>query len=499
MKKIFTLLFGLMPLCALADSTEIVGAEMTYTYAGNHQYEVKLNIYTFCNQSTMDSVYIHVASPSSNFKAYNVLADLKDMGELPSDCHTGHHHITTCDDPASTRPGFRKWTATAIFTLYNSLACEYTFSWRSCCRTKLLTNGGANEPFYIDAYMNICGNADNSSQEFINPYQPYLPVGQCAVKEYTSMAQVGSGTYRYELVPPKSSETNTTTFTTPYSYKEPLSHSGGFGHPDIYNPDYGCAGFQLNTVSGELTVRSVNGEEVFPVAVNLARYVDGKLVSRITRDLMYWTQIMPANRPPLVTGIDCKQLDSITIEPNSSACFTICSFDPDMDDTVRLEGIMESIGAHFTVEEGKKWPKAQYCWTPYPSDLRTAPYKLVVTAKDNHECDEMYGIRDNGTSEKIIWIYVRDLHGYYGIEQNYPKYNLALYPQPAQNIVTADIPETFVREATLTDMTGRNISPSYTLAGGKLHVDISGLPAGTYVIRVYTDKNVYSGKLVITK
>lgn len=491
---------GLLPLLSFADSVEIAGAEMTYVFTGGHNYEVTLNIYTRCNQSTMDPVYITVTSQSANFKSYSQPAKLEDMGELASDCHTDHHHITTCDDPASHRQGYRKWRATTTFTLYSNLACEYLFSWQECCRTSLFTTGAAGEPFYIDAYLNICNSAKVSSPQFETDYSPWLAAGQCATKTNYALDPVGSkSTYSYQLVPARKEKNKNVSYTAPYTYRKPLSNKGGFSDQDYFDTSSGCWGLHLDNQTGDLKILPTKDAELSPIAINLIKFTDGKVVSRVTRDLMYEVIQFSENRAPIITGIDCMVDSDLVMEPQESKCFTICSYDPDIDDTVTLSATMEMPDGKFTVEEGKKWPKGQFCWHAELSDWRNDPYKLIVRAQDNHPCDDFFGLPNTSYAEKTILIYVRDLHGHFGIEESGHGFNLTIYPVPATSKIYAEIPEQKLQKVALVDMMGRNIPTPYSFINKKLEVDISSLPEGSYLVQVVTDKNNYSGKVIVTR
>lgn len=499
MKKILTLLLGLLPLYSIADSIEITGAEMTYTYVGGRDYEVKLNIYTRCNQTTMDdSVFIKVSSPKGSFISYAQVAEVKDMGEVDIQCKAIR---TECTDPMRGFPGFKKWTATSTFSLSTNIACEYIFSWQGCCRSSLFTNGAAGQPFYIDAYANLCDNLKLSSPEFESDYSPWMSSGMCSSKSNAAIGAFGSQfTYSYQLTSPKAEYNKDVTYDTPFTARKPFTNIGGFSDQDIFDTKKGCWGFHLNNLTGELNVYPTEYQEIFPVSVNLLKFSNGKLISRITRDVLYWTSSnLHENRKPVITGIDCKQKYDTTLAPNQPVCLTFCSFDPDIDDTVSLSAIMNVPGGKLTIEEGKKWPKAQFCWTPTAADIRNEPYSIIMYAIDNTLCGEAFGLPGYNTKEQIILVYVRDPNAPSGTLEINNRHNLKIYPQPSSSKVFTDIPERDARKVMLIDMTGRSINPEYTLVNGRLAIDISTLPAGSYLLQAITDKNIYSGKVIVTK
>jgi hypothetical protein len=324
-------------------------------------------------------------------------------------------------------------------------------------------------------------------------------VGGCATKRNDALDPIGLYTYSYQIVPAHAESNKNVTYTSPFTYRKPFTNKGGFTDQDYYDTATSCWGFHINNLTGELNMRPTQPDEFFPVAVNLLKFSNGKLVSRVTRDLLYTTIYAPENRPPVLTGVDCTKPTEISIVAQLSKCFTICSFDPDIDDSVTLTGVMEMSTASFIPEQSKKWPKAQFCWTPTLMDIREAPYTLDVYADDNHVCDEAMGLEGSGSFHKTILIYVTDSLGHSGFGEIKNHFNLKIYPQPATSKVYAHVPEYALRKVALIDMTGRSISPAYSFMNGKLQLDISALPAGSYLLQAVTDKNIYSGKVIVTK
>lgn len=497
MRKILALLFGLIPLLSYAGSVEILGAEMTYTFSGGHNYEVKLIIYTPCGQGITDPVNITASSPDKRFTSITQAANLIDMGEVQYECST-YPLASACTNPNSSLPGIRKWMATTTFSLYRAIACEYTFSWQACCRTSLLTTGAANEPFYIEAYMNICDNVDNSSPQFTSAYSPLLLKGTCATKSNSAIAAIGgTGYLKYELVSPKTDVNKSAAFSAPYTYRKPVTNTGGFGDADFFDFMNNCWGFYLNDSSGELKLSPVNAGEIFPVSIQLNRYFNGKKISTASRELTYWVMDGYSNRTPVITGINCQKQDTIRIKPGETRCFTVCSFDPDIDDTVHLVSALDMAGATFTPEAGAKWPKGQFCWTPSKADERHEPYHLVVRSEDGNVCREIFGLPAQTYNEKVFMVYVSE-NPILGIDDHDSKF-LTLYPNPATFKVYADLKAYSVSKVQLIDMTGKNTTPAYSFSNGKLEMDISSLPVGSYVLQVLTSQNVYSSKVIITK
>jgi hypothetical protein len=360
----------------------------------------------------------------------------------------------------------------------------------------MFTTVSAGEPFYIEAYANLCDNYKLSSPQFDDSYSPWLAGNQCATKtNHATGALSAKNSYTYQLIPSKSDQNKSVSYISPYTYRKPATNSGGFSDQDNFDAKKKCWGLHLDNITGDLNIYPTNEDEIFPLAVEMISLSNGKVVSRVTRDLLYWViPFINENRHPIVTGIDCQQPVELTLEPFQSKCFTICSFDPDPEDTVKLSAEMEMTSASFLVEQGKRWPKAQFCWGPKLTDEREEPYKLIVRAEDNF-CSDVIGVLDSSSIEKIFLIYVKASSG---IKEAGPN-NLKIYPQPASSKVYAQIPEHSVRKVALIDMTGRSLTPGYSIINENLELDISFLPAGSYLLQVLTDKNMYSGRVILTR
>ncbi|MEL6653844.1 MAG: T9SS type A sorting domain-containing protein, partial [Bacteroidota bacterium] len=62
-----------------------------------------------------------------------------------------------------------------------------------------------------------------------------------------------------------------------------------------------------------------------------------------------------------------------------------------------------------------------------------------------------------------------------------------LYPNPAQNQLNLAFREAVaIDDLLLYDMSGRPLRPAYTQYGPQTKIDLGGLPAGLYILRVQT-------------
>ncbi|MGZ8568076.1 MAG: T9SS type A sorting domain-containing protein [Bacteroidia bacterium] len=495
MKKLYTLglcflLCLFLPNLLQADTLEVAGADMSYKWLSGNTYEVNLNIYTKCNYTSLDSVWIKVSSPDVNFKSYTELAKLEDKGELQIDCHN-HEHWSSCDDPALPLPGIRKWTATAKFTLSRKDYCQYFFSWESCCRTKIITTGPALNHFYINTYMRICEDSVMSSPYFTE--QPYFMAGvnYCNRKQ-NPVANAGDANSRYEfrITSPKQSPNANVNYSSGYSFTEPFRLTDSSVAP--------CSPLRIND-SGIVSFRP-NIEDVSPVAFNLSKYdKNGVLQSRINRDVIYMVIPVLDNRNPIISGINGSNKVTQEYHGGSSICFTIHSFDVDDVDTVFMS-IKDSLppGATFDIETGKRFPKGTFCWTPKQEQARQEPYRFTVKVVDNKfPCGDF---DFQGKYERSFEIYVcpnQDCSTI-GFEDDFSR-SIQLYPQPASNAVFVEIAEKQINSLEITDMAGRIFLPAYIWEGNKLKIDLNHFSQGSYMLKIQTDKIVYTSKLIINK
>lgn len=96
------------------------------------------------------------------------------------------------------------------------------------------------------------------------------------------------------------------------------------------------------------------------------------------------------------------------------------------------------------------------------------------------------------TIEMIDTVYV---NGYLLIE-NFPDLNVFVYPNPTEgNINFSAVGAIEIEEVVLYDMEGRFLLKYNTYAGSEQHMDISFLPAGTYIVEMRGVAGVYRQRL----
>ncbi|HMN06104.1 MAG TPA: C10 family peptidase [Flavobacteriales bacterium] len=90
-----------------------------------------------------------------------------------------------------------------------------------------------------------------------------------------------------------------------------------------------------------------------------------------------------------------------------------------------------------------------------------------------------------------------------GIHGESASAGIAIHPNPARNQVTVAAGEALgrVKDLCVMDMQGRTVAarPLGPLVGGRVELDVSGLPEGTYVLRLFTDAGVLNERLIIAR
>jgi hypothetical protein len=71
-----------------------------------------------------------------------------------------------------------------------------------------------------------------------------------------------------------------------------------------------------------------------------------------------------------------------------------------------------------------------------------------------------------------------------------------VYPNPAQSIVTVDIPES-IHNMLLISLTGSKILSRETITSNRIDLDVSDLPKGTYLLLFYTKQGFAGSKKLI--
>jgi len=118
------------------------------------------------------------------------------------------------------------------------------------------------------------------------------------------------------------------------------------------------------------------------MAILVKEYRNGQLIGSVVRDMEMWTYPC-SNSLPSLTGINGNNNFEIMACPNQPINFSVYSSDADQAQQLTMDWDHTIPGATFTVSTGPR-PTGQFSWTPTSSDIRSKPYSIMVSIRDNN-------------------------------------------------------------------------------------------------------------------
>lgn len=365
-----------------ARATHQVGAEITYKCIGKDSFEVTLTLYRDCNGINLPSTEsVKISSNGALLTSVNVnLVSTKDITPV---CPTT---LSRCQSSSGFIFGIQKFVYTGIVDLgaYPN-NCDITFYNLQCCRNGSLVVG-KDQNYYAETKMDKCASSCNSSPVFSQERIGVVYTGQ-NIKMFQSANDVDGDSLVYKLIPVRQTATSTVTYSSGYTYLQPLGTKYAFSYDSIT----GLVSFESGI--GAATSVAYQVEE-------WGRNTSGNMVKKgsIMRESILYVY-SGTNKTPTISGINGSSSDTLTICKNINTCFTINSSDLDKNDTVKLSWDNVIPGATFTTSSAK-FSRGTFCWQPTPAQVRDEPYIFKVTAKDNF-CP-LYG-----ATQKQFVIYVK--------------------------------------------------------------------------------------------
>ncbi|RYD79012.1 MAG: hypothetical protein EOP53_10280, partial [Sphingobacteriales bacterium] len=421
MKKLFTrillcmfLLMGVQH----ARADHMVGSDITWECMGKDTFKITVTAYRDCNGIPFPNTPISL-KPSCGGATIVAGGDLSGGTDITPVCKKACTRCKSkaCDYPTGVPYGIEQYFITAIVVLPTN-CCKFAVSWGHCCRSAGITTGPTWNDYYIEGELNRCTTPCDNSPYFTNPPVALYCAGQCVtynqgVNDDDVDGNGAADSLAYFLAEPMQSKSSTVNWASPFSYKEPLTYDGFPGHANDgeWNPPKKCQGFTLDVETGELRFKAMSGGEVTVLAIRVEEWrkdADGKpqKIGEIRRDLQILIVDCPDNRSPIISGINGGNQVTMDFCAGQSKCFTINSFDVDDKDSVTMtSNVNRTIpGATFDVESGKRFPKGVFCWTPSNADVRSYPYRFVVTGVDdacpvNGRTSRSFGIKVNPSPE----------------------------------------------------------------------------------------------------
>ncbi|TNE79395.1 MAG: T9SS type A sorting domain-containing protein [Bacteroidetes bacterium] len=357
-------------------SFTLMGAELTYRHIDSNRYVVYLKVYRDCNGGPVQDLAIQAKSASSQFTDSSLhLIHTKDITGIPVNCPVQ----SKCQGTFPYGIEEQLWIDT--FDLSGTSSCEWIISFKHCCRSGAIATGMANQPLYIQNFVNTCLQSQNSSPQLLS--DPSTMMLMCknqdliySINAVDSIDQADSIAYRFQSAMQDSGVN--CSYNGPFAPFCPVTFFG-FPHYNLPQP----AGISFDAVAGHVGFRPTVTNQVGVIVLEVLEYrkINGvmTLISSTVRDIQYRVIDCPNNNLPRInppfSGVVCigKQL-----------CFTITTDDNDPDDTVRIkiEHHLKNLAITYGPDTIKHaW--AQVCWTPTSDDLNAYQHTFMVTASDN--------------------------------------------------------------------------------------------------------------------
>lgn len=341
-----------------AFATHVVGTELTYRFLGESQYQITYTLYRDCSGTPAPfatNLLIKSASRSL-FMQYMLVRE--GTGQPVSNACNGS---TTCE--GGNVAGVEKYVYSAIVTLTERCP-DWKFSVSDCCRSAAISSlvDPANQGIYTEAFLdNSSGN--NSSPHSTSVLMSSVCRGQQASLNLSCTDDDGDSVV-YRLSPALSGEGVEVAYSPGYSFDRPVT---------------GSEIVRLDPVSGELTFTPA-ANEIALFHIRMTEYRDGVLIGETMRDIQL-NILSCSNALPAIQSADVDQ-GVVSVCAGSLLFMDIGSTDPDEDQTLTLSSNTLINGASITNIAGHR-PRLSFRWIPETADIRTAPYRLDVTVKDN--------------------------------------------------------------------------------------------------------------------
>ncbi len=377
-------------LVPLAQATHLIGGSMSYqnlgqNSKGNYNFKISLSLYRDCKGSVANTVQftndIEIGFYYSNNKALYKTAHItlvsKKLVQAPG----------RTDCPAILNACIEEGFYEGVVELIPSTV-GYEFTFELCCRN-IQNNivAGSTGPMQGQTYY--CKipptNIKNSSPVFINGVpSPFMCANDTTSFLNTAVDPDGDSLVYY-FVKPYGSISDGAILNPPSKMTLPsIIYNNGFDE----NRPFGASGYSSIDRFNGLTQYFTNITGNYIVAVEVAEYRNGILLSTVRLDLQIIFINCTPNRKPNISSDKGK---SFTIEAGSKLCFNVISTDAD-NDNLKLT----PSGDIFTGFNGWKGPKAtlssktgkgniisEFCWQTSCDQASPKPYQFAVTVVDD--------------------------------------------------------------------------------------------------------------------
>lgn len=387
MKKLILLLTAILSFQG-AMASHLYGGEIWYEHDTLNTYDIHVRLYRDCAGINMpDSIPAFYSSTSLAVQSTAFTLHIIDT-TIVNSCK-----ISTCNNPASTCPGFEALHYTASATLPNPASDWYFYLSYAARSVVTNVNGGL---FFIDASL------DNLNTPLNTSAVPFTPID--LVYLFSNQATVNLPT-----VDPDGDSLDFY-FTDPLTGNSqgisgPLGFQSGPPAYAVTNPFGSTPAPVLNTQTGDLTLYpGFAGQHTF--AVRIDEYRNGVIIGSTLRDYSFSYSSNTPNNLPSLSGINntTSFTTQVDVCPSSNLSFTVHSSDPDANDTTTIEALHIPAGATFTTNTAQNLV-GTFNWTPTLADVRAQPYIVSFKVWDDTCAHQSYAyqVYVNHCNPDSVW------------------------------------------------------------------------------------------------
>ncbi|MBI1185054.1 T9SS type A sorting domain-containing protein [bacterium] len=387
----------LLTLASMASqANHIAGGGILWQQIGIDTFKITVEVYRDCNGSALQPDLVMAETSCGTKKLYGKLSGGFDItpvcGKLCTRCS-----LSSC----SFQFGLQKYTITTMLYAADwrkNGCCQVDLSWWQCCRPNTITTGGARENLYYTAELNICDTVNNSSPVWARDPNLILCLGREDRESFYANPVNNSDSLVFSFAEPLINASKKVYWKGSYSFNKPLTYLG-FPKTGLKSP----RGIELDSFDGSFRVQPMTAE-VSIINIKVEIYRNGKYSGNIVREHCVYIIKCPSNSPPVLSDINCATPSAkpikIEICSGESLTFSLCAFDSDSLDTVRVKLIHDIKGAQqIATNTGSTRQGVTFSWTPDSNDARTIPYKIIAEAYDD-------ACPINGKAQREISIYV---------------------------------------------------------------------------------------------
>lgn len=370
-------------------ATHLIGGSMSYQYlgqnsSGNYNYKITLDIFRDCLagqvgfENEIDIGIYYINAQRSKFATRKIkLISKKNV--LPP----GYTNCSFKPD-VCIEEGFYE----GVIEVEPSTT-GYELLFERCCRNvQNNIESGASQPNQGQTYYCKIPPTSivNSSPVFSGIPSPYMCVNDTISFLNTAVDLDGDSLVYYFVKPWGGGDISNANAIPPPNFPsiKQIIYKPGFNQ----NQPFGSTGYIYIDKSNGLTTYLTKQTGNYIVAIEVAEYRNGVLLSTVRLDLQIIFINCPPNKTPTITG--SKGLN-LTIEAGSKLCFDVIANDLD-NDLLQLT----TKGDIFTGKNGWKGPTAtlsaktgkgkiisEFCWQTSCDQANSKPYLFSVQVEDN--------------------------------------------------------------------------------------------------------------------